>query len=126
MRVPAWLSKDEAKAWRDLVRVCGDDAKGAAIILEAGACQLARMRDARRRVEAEGEIVLDGRDRPVPHPALVMERAAQGEVRKCVEALVGRAGPAVAAPPAAAASAAGGVSVLDQLAARRVARGQAT
>ena len=49
--------------------------------LEAYASQLARLRDARRRIEAEGMIVADPKGYPVPHPAIAIERAAQAEVR---------------------------------------------
>ena len=76
---PPHLSALEAAAWGELAaRHEGADL----LALEAAACQLARMRDARRRIEAEGEIVMDSRDRPVPHPALVIERAAQSELRR--------------------------------------------
>jgi phage terminase small subunit len=50
--------------------------------LEAFASQLARLRDARRRIEAEGMIVADPKGYPVPHPAIAIERAAQQEVRQ--------------------------------------------
>jgi len=50
--------------------------------VEAAAVQVARMRDARRRIEQEGEIVMDARDRPVQHPAIAIERAAQAELRR--------------------------------------------
>lgn len=114
MRPPAGLTADERRAWRDLAALVGDSPR-ARVGLEAACAQLARMRDARRRIEAEGEIVLDARDRPVPHPALVVERQAQAEVRRWVQVL---------SPPVAA-----GVvepekprSALDELAERRRAR----
>lgn len=49
--------------------------------LEAYCTQVARMRDAQARVDAEGLIVADAKGNPVPHPAIVLERAAQAEVR---------------------------------------------
>ena len=52
--------------------------------LEALASQLARVRDARRRIEAEGMIVADPKGYPIPHPAIAIERAAQAEVRQWV------------------------------------------
>ena len=50
--------------------------------LEAYASQVARLRDARRRIEAEGMIVADPKGYPIPHPAIAIERAAQAEVRQ--------------------------------------------
>jgi len=49
--------------------------------LEAYCTQVARMRDAQARVDAEGLIVADAKGNPVPHPAIALERAAQAEVR---------------------------------------------
>lgn len=50
--------------------------------LEAYASQVARLRDARRRIEAEGMIVADPKGYPIPHPAIAIERGAQAEVRQ--------------------------------------------
>jgi phage terminase small subunit len=50
--------------------------------LEAFASQIARLRDSRRRIEAEGMIVADPKGYPIPHPAIAIERAAQQEVRQ--------------------------------------------
>jgi len=50
--------------------------------LEAFASQIARLRDSRRRIEAEGMIVADPKGYPIPHPAIPIERAAQQEVRQ--------------------------------------------
>jgi len=49
--------------------------------VEAYCDQVARMRDAAQRVQAEGLIVSDEKGRPVPHPALIVERLAGAEVR---------------------------------------------
>ena len=49
--------------------------------LEAYCTQVARMRDAQARIDAEGIVVADARGNPVPHPALAIEKAAQVEVR---------------------------------------------
>lgn len=113
---PEHLRPVERDAWTDVVEALGPAAEAAPLpALEALACQVARMRDARRRIEAEGEIVLDARDRPVPHPALTIERQAQSEVRAWISTLAPRSGaPAAAAPAPKAAT-----SPLDQLAQRR-------
>lgn len=49
--------------------------------LEAYCSQVARMRDAQSRINAEGLIVADAKGNPVAHPAIVIEKAAQAEVR---------------------------------------------
>lgn len=50
--------------------------------LEALAGQISRLRDAQSRIAEEGLIVADGKQNPVPHPALAIEKAAQEEIRK--------------------------------------------
>lgn len=116
---PAHLTDAEREAWSELVAALGAAAAGApAPALEAAACQVARMRDAHRRITAEGEIVLDGRDRPVPHPALAIERQAQAELRGWLAALAPRAAAPASAQAGAAASKPAG-SPLDELARRR-------
>lgn len=57
-------------------------------VLEAYVGQLARLRDARERVDAEGEIIAGPRDQPVVHPALVVERQAAAELLKLHRQLV--------------------------------------
>ena len=49
--------------------------------LEALCIQIARQRDAQRRITEEGLVVADGKGNPAPHPALEIERAAQREIR---------------------------------------------
>ncbi len=120
---PGHLSDDVRAAWRDMVKALGPHAASASPVgLEACAGQLARMRDAARRVEAEGEVVMDGRDRPVPHPALAVEFAAQAAVRQWLVVLTPKT-PAVAAANEGQAGGADSpgtaTSPLDELAARR-------
>ena len=43
--------------------------------------QVARLRDAQHRLVVEGSVVADAKGSPIPHPALVVERQAQGELR---------------------------------------------
>lgn len=62
---------------RDRIGPAASDAE-----LEAYASQVARLRDSRRRIEAEGMIVADPKGYPIPHPAIAIERAAQAEVRQ--------------------------------------------
>jgi len=48
---------------------------------EAYCGQVARLRDAQSRLSLEGLIVADAKGTPIPHPALVIERNAQAELR---------------------------------------------
>ncbi|RZU61751.1 terminase small subunit [Zhihengliuella halotolerans] len=50
--------------------------------LEAFCTLVARMREARTRVEDEGMVVQDSRGKVVPHPALAVERELAEDVRK--------------------------------------------
>ena len=74
---PGHLPEDVARAWGDLVSDGLQPMPG----FEALCAQVARMREAQRRVSAEGLVVADEKGRPVPHPALDIERRAQAEVR---------------------------------------------
>ena len=49
--------------------------------MESLCWQVVRMRDAQARIDAEGMIVADTKGAPVPHPAIVIERQAQAQVR---------------------------------------------
>ena len=87
---PAHLGDGAARVWREVVaahhapdRVVGPD-------LEAYCTQVARMRDAQGRIDAEGLVVRDVKGNPVPHPALAIEKAAQAEVRAWGDRFKGR------------------------------------
>ena len=82
MSAPAHLPGDVAAVWVEVVSAYGDGSErieGPA--LEAFCGQVARLRDAQRRLSEEGSVVADPKGNPVPHPALAIERAAQVEVR---------------------------------------------
>lgn len=49
--------------------------------LEAFVGQVARLREAQRRIAAEGLITADPKGYPIPHPAIAIEKAAQAEIR---------------------------------------------
>jgi len=49
--------------------------------LEAYATTIARIRDARRRIDKEGLVVADEKGRPIPHPALAIEKMLNAEIR---------------------------------------------
>ena len=74
---PDGLPDDVRAVWEELAV----DGVALDASFEAFCGQVARCRDARRRVSSEGLVVADEKGRPVPHPALVIERAAQAEIR---------------------------------------------
>lgn len=81
MTHPEWLSDEAAAAWIEVTAGMGDLAGPALSAVEAYCVQVARMRDARARVDAEGLIVADEKGRPVKHPAVELELAASAELR---------------------------------------------
>lgn len=50
--------------------------------LEALCGQVHRQRDAEQRITEEGLVVQDSKGNPVPHPAIVIEKQAQAEIRQ--------------------------------------------
>lgn len=96
LSAPEHLSEAARVVWCEvaaLFKVAGDDvARVSGAGLEAYCVQVARMRDAQRRVDREGLVVADEKGRPVPHPALAIEKAAQVEVRAWQERFTPRRG----------------------------------
>jgi len=101
--------------WRETLASHPKVAGVAPALLEAFAVQVARMRDAQARIDAEGLVVADEKGRPIPHPALDLERAAQAEARTWAKQLG-------IAEPAAAGGSEGVSDPLDEIARRRAAR----
>jgi phage terminase small subunit len=80
---PAHLPDDVAPVWDEVVLAYGEDAERIyGPDLEAYCGQIARLRDAQRRLADEGIVVADPKGHPIPHPALAIERTAQDEIRK--------------------------------------------
>lgn len=50
-------------------------------LFEAYCGQVARLREAQRRVSIEGLVIADPKGNPVPHPAIQIEKQAQAEIR---------------------------------------------
>lgn len=75
--VPGHLPEDVAAVWSELV---GESSRTGPEF-EAYCAQVARLRDAQARISREGLVVADEKGRPVPHPALEIERRAQVEIR---------------------------------------------
>lgn len=78
---PAHLDAATRKVWQELVDAHHDPHRIVGADFDAYCGQVALQRDARQRVAEEGAIVVDERDRPVPHPAIDLERDAQREIR---------------------------------------------
>lgn len=78
---PEHLPDDVAAVWREIVAT--NDLAGTVdrAALEAFCTLIARLRDARRRVNEEGMVVTDPRGRVVPHPALAVERQTAEQIR---------------------------------------------
>lgn len=55
--------------------------------LAAYATAVARLEDARERIDRDGLIVADAKGQPVPHPALALERALQADLQKLRQGL---------------------------------------
>jgi P27 family predicted phage terminase small subunit len=78
---PPGLPEAAADVWREIVE--SNDLAGTVdrAALEAFCTLMARLREARDRVEQEGMVVEDPRGRVVPHPALLVERQTAEQIR---------------------------------------------
>lgn len=80
---PEHLPEDVARVWVEVIESLGDSAsRHAPASIEAYCGQVARLRDAQRRLAAEGAVIADPKGNPVTHPAVAIERVAQDEIRK--------------------------------------------
>lgn len=73
------LPEDVQSVWDQQIELLGDQSAG--VELESYCGQIARLRDAQRRLGAEGSVIADAKGNPIPHPALAIERVAQAEIR---------------------------------------------
>lgn len=78
---PEYLDAATGKIWDELVAAHHDPARIVGADFEAYCGQVALQRDARARVAKDGSVVEDERGRPMPHPAIDLERDAQREIR---------------------------------------------
>ena len=78
---PSSLSPAAAAVWDEIVAEHPEGRAPVGPEFEAYCVQVARMRDARARIDKEGLIVADEKGRPVAHPAAAIEKAAGAEVR---------------------------------------------
>lgn len=80
---PEHLPPDVAAVWTEILEKYGDGAERIAGPDLEGFCgQVARLRDAQRRLATEGLVIADPKGHPIPHPAIAIERVAQDEIRK--------------------------------------------
>ena len=80
MSAPKHLSAAVAAVWAEVAPELERKRLTSAQV-EAYCVCVARMRDAQARVDAEGLIIADEKGRPIPHPALVIERACRAELK---------------------------------------------
>lgn len=78
---PDHLPEAVAEVWREIVASNDLAGKVDRSALETFATLMARLREARNRVEEEGMVVTDPRGRVIPHPALAVERSTAEQIR---------------------------------------------
>lgn len=81
VEAPDYLPEAVAIVWREIVASNDLAGKVDRAALETFSTLMARMREARQRVEDEGMVVTDPRGRVIPHPALAVERATSEQIR---------------------------------------------
>lgn len=79
LTAPAHLPADVAAVWLEINTENGNPFSGPSF--EAYCGQVARLREAQRRVSIEGLVIADPKGNPVPHPAIQIEKQAQAEIR---------------------------------------------
>jgi P27 family predicted phage terminase small subunit len=78
---PDHLPEAVAEVWREIVASNDLAGKVDRSALETFATLMARLREARQRVEEDGMVVKDPRGRVIPHPALAGERSTAEQIR---------------------------------------------
>lgn len=84
------MDAEAAAVWRETIAQHHEPARIVGPDLAAYCGQVALQRDLRERIAREGAIIADERGRPEPHPAIVLERAAQKEIRDWGDKFRGR------------------------------------
>ena len=78
-KAPAWMPAAEAAVWDEIMARRPDEVPSPG--LEAFVGQVARMREAQRRIAEEGLLIANPKGDPIAHPAIEIERRAQIEIR---------------------------------------------
>ncbi|QSZ49399.1 P27 family phage terminase small subunit [Arthrobacter sp. D5-1] len=81
IEAPEHLPEPVADVWREIVASNDLAGKVDRAALETFCTLMARLREARDRIEEEGMVVTDPRGRVIPHPALAVERATAEQIR---------------------------------------------
>jgi len=81
IEAPDHLPEPVADVWREIVASNDLAGKVDRAALETFCTLMARLREARDRIEEEGMVVTDPRGRVIPHPALAVERATAEQIR---------------------------------------------
>ena len=81
VEAPDHLPEAVADVWREIVASNELVGKVDRAALETFATLMARLREARDRIEEEGMVVTDSRGRVIPHPALAVERSTAEQIR---------------------------------------------
>jgi len=81
---PSYLADDVAAVWCEIMaKVHHTEIENMATPeFDAYCGAIARLRDAQRRISDEGAIIPDGKQNPIPHPALAIERASMDQLRR--------------------------------------------
>ena len=77
MNAPEGMPEAERKIWQQMVDAGSPEGPD----LEAFVGQVARLREAQRRIAVEGLITADPKGYPIPHPAIAIEKSAQEQIR---------------------------------------------
>ena len=74
---PEGMPEAERKIWQQMVDAGSPEGPD----LEAFVGQVARLREAQRRIAVEGLVIADPKGFPIPHPAIAIEKSAQEQIR---------------------------------------------
>lgn len=82
MSAPAHLPDAEKTIWDEVIERWGEGAdRIESPELEAYCGQVARLREAQKRISTEGLVISDPKGNPIAHPAISIEKQAQAEIR---------------------------------------------
>lgn len=81
MSAPEHLPKNVSDVWEELAKNLDNPGTARGPAFEAYCGQIARLRDAQNRISEEGLVIADAKGQPIAHPALVVEKQAQVEIR---------------------------------------------
>ena len=95
MSAPEHMPAAESEIWAQMVKSGAPEGPE----LEAFVGQVARLREAQKRIAAEGLIIADPKGYPIPHPAIAIEKSAQAEIRAWGSKLSAKSTPGAVVSP---------------------------